>query len=303
MFSFTTSANIVNLQGSMWLLSMCLVALRIFNKKSEIYKEANMSITAQNRTIPDWFTHVRLGYVVLPRFQRYEAWSHATIAQLFNTVLQGLPVGAMLVLKVGELEPFVTRPIVGAPKLEVKSQEHLLDGQQRLTALWRGLHNNYEDRTYFLYLKEDDSGSKFYVDSISRYKKESDKESRPVWANKPVEQWSRKMIPLNLLAPGESVTSELLEWIDAAIQDENEKKIVRTDLINIRGKIAAFNLPYLALESNTSRETALDVFIKMNTSAAPLSIYDIVVAQVETDDDESLHERVSDMKQLYPNMA
>jgi hypothetical protein len=33
-----------------------------------------------------------------------------------------------------------------------KVLEHLLDGQQRLTALWRVLHNNYEDETYFVYV-------------------------------------------------------------------------------------------------------------------------------------------------------
>lgn len=262
-----------------------------------------MSITAQNRTIPDWFTHVRLGYVVLPRFQRYEAWSHSTISQLFNTVLQGLPVGAMLVLKVGDSEPFVTRPIVGAPKIDTKSQEHLLDGQQRLTALWRGLHNNYPDRTYFLYIKADEDGSSIYVDSIARYKRETDKEARPFWANNPLDQWKNKMIPLNLLAPGDHVTQEIFDWLDKAISDDEEKKEVRIKLFNIRTKIAAFNLPYLALESNTSRETALDVFIKMNTSAAPLSIYDIVVAQIEADEEESLHQKISDMKQLYPNIT
>ncbi|POO76346.1 hypothetical protein C1T30_43715, partial [Bacillus sp. MBGLi97] len=74
--------------------------------------------------------------------------------------------------------------------------EHLLDGQQRLTALWRGLHNNYEDRTYFLYLSEDEeSGMPYYVDSIGRWKKTGDKERRPFWANDPAQLWSRRMIP------------------------------------------------------------------------------------------------------------
>ena len=49
---------------------------------------------------------------------------------------------------------------------------------QRLTGLWRGLHNNYEDRTYFLYCNEDEeTGQPFYVDSIGRWKKTGDKAS------------------------------------------------------------------------------------------------------------------------------
>jgi hypothetical protein len=263
-----------------------------------------MSITAQNRSLPDWFTQIRLGHTVLPRFQRFEAWNHSTISQLFNTIFQGLPVGAMLILEIGDKELFITRPIVGAPLTSNKAKEHLLDGQQRLTALWRGLHNNYEDRTYFLvFNRDEESGMKYYVESIARYKKSTDVEARPVWANKPKEQWQRKMIPLNLLAPGEQVVAQLRAWVREAIEDRDEADKIYDEVINIRTQLAVFNLPFLALKSVTSRETALDVFIKMNTSAAPLSTYDIVVAQIEIDEEDSLHNRISDMKQMNPNIV
>ena len=51
---------------------------------------------------------------------------------------------------------------------------------------------------------------------------------------------------------------------------------------------------------STKKETALDVFIKMNTSAAPLSIYDVVVAQVEAGLGTSLHDLVASIKQACP---
>ena len=54
-------------------------------------------------------------------------------------------------------------------------------------------------------------------------------------------------------------------------------------------KFVVFNLPYLSLPVSTKKDTALDVFIKMNSSAAPLSTYDIVVAQVEAGMGKSLH--------------
>jgi hypothetical protein len=34
--------------------------------------------------------------------------------------------------------------------------QHLLDGQQRLTAFWRSIHNNYEWETFFVYLPQFD---------------------------------------------------------------------------------------------------------------------------------------------------
>lgn len=263
-----------------------------------------MTINAQNRLLPDWFTRIRTRQTVLPRFQRFEAWSHSTVTQLFNTILQGLPVGAVLVLEIGNEEPFISRTIVGAPETGERVTEHLLDGQQRLTGLWRALHNNYDDRTYFIYLNTDEeTGMPFYVDSIGRWKKQGDKEYRPFWANKPVEQWKRRMIPLDLFAPGDGAHEGYKAWAREAIPDADEREDVSETRSKIRQMFATFNLPFLSLPVTTSKETALDVFIKMNTSAAPLKTYDIVVAQVEAGLGRSLHDLVASVKTECPNIA
>lgn len=115
-----------------------------------------MSIEARNRPLHHWFERIRAGQLALPRFQRFEAWSHANVVQLFNTILRDLPIGAALVLEVGDEEPFLSRPLQGSPDTAERVIEHLLDGQQRLTALWRGLHNNYDDRTYFVSFTPDE---------------------------------------------------------------------------------------------------------------------------------------------------
>ena len=35
-----------------------------------------MGMEARNRRLPEWLIRVRTGQLVLPRFQRYESWSH-----------------------------------------------------------------------------------------------------------------------------------------------------------------------------------------------------------------------------------
>lgn len=263
-----------------------------------------MTINAQNRLLPDWFTRIRTRQTVLPRFQRFEAWSHSNVAQLLNTILQGLPVGALLTLEIGNEEPFISRPIVGAPDQGERITEHLLDGQQRLTGLWRALHNNYEDRTYFVFLKPDEeTGMPYFADSIGRWKKDGDKSFRPFWANSPADQWRRRMIPLDLFAPGDDASDAYKAWAKAAIPDADEREEIAETRSAIRQQIATFNLPYLSLPVTTSKETALDVFLKMNTSAAPLKTYDVVVAQVEAALGQSLHDLVSEVKTTCPNIA
>lgn len=263
-----------------------------------------MSIEARNRLLPDWFTRIRTHQTVLPRFQRFEAWDHSRVCQMFNTILQDLPVGAGLVLEIGDEEPFISRTLKGTPTTGERVTEHLLDGQQRLTALWRGLHNNYDDRTFFLFFSTDEeTGLPFYVDSIARWKKNGDKEFRPFWANQPRDQWNRRMIPLHLFAPDISAQQSFREWAKEAIDSQEERDNCSDQVSLIRQKFASFNLPFMSLPVTTKKQTALDVFIKMNTSATPLSIYDIVVAQVEAGMGKSLHDLVADTRKVCPILS
>jgi len=241
--------------------------------------------------------------LALPRFQRWEAWDAGNISQIFNTILRDLPVGAVLVLEIGNEPPFIARPLKGAPTSGERVTEHLLDGQQRLTALWRGLHNNYEDRTYFVYFNPDaETGMPYYVASIARWKKEGDKEFRPFFANSISEQWKRRMIPLHLFAPELDAQKGFQDWSKEAIKDEKERDDISLQVSLIRQKFASFNLPFMSLPVTTKKEVALDVFIKMNTSAAPLSMYDIVVAQVEAGLGKSLHDLVGDIRRISPTI-
>lgn len=137
---------------------------------------------ARNRRLPDWLTRIRTRQIVLPRFQRMESWGYRYVSDLLTTVLHGLPAGAVLTLEVGDRPPFVYRPMKGAPETGERIAELLLDGQQRLTALWRSLTDDYPDRTYFVALPVD-SGEVPYVIPVSRWMKNGSR--YPLWAEFP----------------------------------------------------------------------------------------------------------------------
>lgn len=107
---------------------------------------------ARSKTIEAWFSTMEQGQIKLPRFQRHEAWRTQQIAGLFENILRTppLPVGVLLVLEVGDKELFHSRPMVGAPAVNVKPSMHLLDGQQRMIALWRSLTDDYKDLRVFV---------------------------------------------------------------------------------------------------------------------------------------------------------
>lgn len=276
---------------------------------------------ARNRTIKDWYGMTQRGEIKLPRFQRYEAWDRHRIGSLVETVIQGLPLGITLVLQVDVgKEKFISRHLKSAPEGNGRVLEHLLDGQQRLTALWRVFHNNYEYETYYIYLKEfdnyegDEERENMTAFSRTRYLKKNG-ERYPLWCDSSSECLQRGFIPANLLKPVD-MQDEIDQWIENATsrlepQDDIAKvkkffafkKSVSDRIKDLRSGIANYNLPFLSLPAATDKSVALDVFIKMNTNSKPLSQYDIIVAEVESVMGRSLHDLQDDLNARHPDIA
>jgi len=63
----------------------------------------------------------------------------------------------LLTLDVGDEQPFHYRPIDGAPKAAKHPRMHLLDGQQRMTAVWKALTNGFADRLFFVNTDPDEA--------------------------------------------------------------------------------------------------------------------------------------------------
>ena len=261
-------------------------------------------VQALNRNIPDWFQHAKSGQLKLPRFQRFEAWGHNEVANLLEVVLRGLPIGAALILEVGNIEEFESRLISGVDRSTERCTEHLLDGQQRLTALWKSLHDLYEDRTYLVYLDNDeehDGREVPRVDGIARWHRNGRR--FPLWVDEPSAVYERGYFPLRLLRPGETA-AEIQDWCDTAARgDLQQSREIERQVRPLRERILTFNMPYLALTAGTPPDVAIDVFIKMNTSSVKLTAFDIIVARFENQNNQSLHQLVGDLIAQVPTVG
>ncbi|MBX3519653.1 MAG: DUF262 domain-containing protein [Xanthobacteraceae bacterium] len=251
------------------------------------------------------------GQIKLPRFQRHEAWRPAQIAGLFENILQvpSLPLGVLLVLEVGDREIFLSRSIVGAPQLNVKPSMQLLDGQQRMTALWRSLTDNYEDLKVFVRLRmpiadtvtddeRDDNEPQSMIEIEKRWERKGIRQ--PIWADDYVACIERGLAPISIFRPGSAGEISFKSWRDELRAGGAYSDDIGDLAGELRKRVLTYTLPFLSLPVGTTRETALDVFINMNTSASPLKDYDIVVAQVEEGVGESLHDMVQNLLQSAP---
>lgn len=263
---------------------------------------------AHDRFLPEWFNRIRSRQITLPRFQRFVAWGHGEVSGLLTTVLRGLPSGATLILEVGDAEKFKSRTMADAPDSGEKVTEQLLDGQQRLTALWRSLHDKYQERSYLIGFEDDPSDGSAKLPYVYGQARWNTNGSRyPIWVNSPKECWSRGFIPISLLRP-EDMEDVIDQWVEKAIADDAPDKFqayksLKKIISELRIKVREFNLPYLALPAGTHKEVALDVFIKMNTSSVHLSTYDIVVALVEEETGKSLHDHVDALNLAVPRAS
>ena len=285
----------------------------------------SVSSNARDRKISDWYERIRTGQLRLPRFQRFEAWDRGRVVGLLNTIIQNLPVGVTLLLEVGDKEKFKSRVVATAPESSERVTEHLLDGQQRLTALWRALHNNYEGETYYIYVPDldetdDDSrdSDELCVEFQGRWSHNG--KARPVWADVPRKCLERGLIPINLLRPGDEEV-QIAKWIDEAVADripadksapdawERMEKVtalkqqIRQVVTTLRERVAHFNLPYLALPASTDADVALRVFVNMNTNSKPLSMFDLTVAKVEEEASASLHDLQEALETSHPEVT
>lgn len=120
---------------------------------------------------------------------------------------------------------------------------------------------------------------------------------------------------MQLLRP-EDIQEEIDEWLNQATANRKPKlnveeleaffdwkKSISDTIRDLRSILRNYNLPYLALPSFTSKSVALEVFINMNTNSKPLTTYDIIVAEVESELGESLRVKQEQLTNTYPGIS
>lgn len=239
---------------------------------------------ADNRDIKKWMDAIRSGALRLPEFQRGEVWNHQLVGNFLEAILRDRPLGIFLILDVNPADPpFETKPIARVENDRDKCREHLLDGQQRLVALWRSFSNEHEDGRVF-YVGIDDN-TVVGVKGSSRNK----------WIGIPKEEFQEGYIPVAILQPGEAGLKKSYQWKKQVATDtSNERLDVRVE--GLREKFSQTEIPFLSMPMETSREDAIETFVEVNQSSMRLKGVDIAVAEYMSKTSDALLNLVEEMK-------
>lgn len=218
-----------------------------------------MQHSTKSFTIEELLLLVDRGAIALPEFQRDFIWDPSRVVELLDSVLNGWPIGALLLLE--GPQPFRIRQLEQAPLVDESSVDYyLLDGQQRLTALYLALRG-VGDVHYFVdldQLDEDERPSLRWTRNPKGVQLGTSARRIPVAAILSTEAWE-SFLPL--------LTADSQAWLDSA----------RSELLGESGS-APYEVPTIVMERSISLEALTRIFETLNRTGVRLSAFDLMVA-------------------------
>src|SRR5687768_14586959 len=99
------------------------------------------ALDLEKEFLQDVLKDVQEGRAQLPEFQRGWVWPVQNVLSLLASISLSYPIGTLMMLRAGgESVRFKQRPVTGAqPPQNARVERLILDGQQRLTALFQSL--------------------------------------------------------------------------------------------------------------------------------------------------------------------
>ena len=259
----------------------------------------NISPSSLDTQLSDLLREVDTGKAQLPEFQRNWTWDNNRIIGILASLTQGYPMGAIMRLTYGnESVRFKYRTIEGVTVKDVVPEYLILDGQQRLTSMYRAAcckepvgtkTEKGQDikRYYYLDIKkcldasEDREDAVLSVPEDRKIKANFDRDVVLDLSTKELE-YEHEMFPLNIVFD----SSAREDWSDGYKEyhkyDKEFTDRYKQFRINVLETITGYKLPVITLGKDTPREAVCKVFENVNTGGVPLTVFELVTATFAT---------------------
>jgi hypothetical protein len=237
-----------------------------------------MQSEPQSLPFANLLNEIENGTVKVPQFQRQFVWPKQKSADLLDSIFKGYPIGTFILWRtLGR--PHSIRNI-GDASLPATPEgdftEYVLDGQQRITSLFaavKGLKIDREDSTddyseIFIDLDSDDNGTIVVIDR------------------------------------GERLSGDVISVVDLvncsfkSLFQYPERHHQR--LSDLRSRISSYTFSTILVKEATI-DVASEIFLRINVTAKPLSVGEIIVAKAfDAENNFGLAEQ-SEVRQRYAN--
>lgn len=232
------------------------------------------------------------GKLQLPDFQRDYVWGDNDVKSLMASIAKGFPVGALLTLETGGEVEFKPRLIAGVEPKQVRPDDLLLDGQQRMTSLYqttyakspvrtKSARGTVVERFYYLDINKSVNGAADLEEAIigvpadkivrSNFGKtiDLDLSTREL-------EFAKDMFPLNHIFDSRDW---FYEWRDYwRSKDRDVTDLDRSFVKGVVESIERYKMPIICLDKNNTREAICLVFEKVNVGGKKLDAFELVTA-------------------------
>ena len=271
---------------------------------------------------------IRQGAIQLPIFQRGWIWPDDHVQKIIASVSQSFPIGAILMLENGGPVRLATRPIEGTESGidEVNPETLILDGQQRLTALFQSLTS--DQAVYTLDTKENKTNRWYYLDMKTCVTVGTDRVESVISlpGNRIVRKFQGKteldlsssekeyaadMFPVNQIFNANQWERGYLEYWKNQAGDYDEKWDLFKDFDDkVVDLFKTYQVPTITLDKETSKEEVCLIFERVNSQGIELTVFELLTAFFaagSTDEDDDGFDLRDDwdirnerMKEEYP---
>lgn len=242
---------------------------------------------------------VNTGKIQLPEFQRSWTWDDNRICAILASLTQGYPMGAIMRLQYGnDSIRFKYRTIEGVKATDTIPEFLVLDGQQRLTSMYRATYSSDPvltktdkgkeiERYYYLDVNAclDENADRLdAVISVPGDRKIKTNFNRDILLDLSSRdlEYKEEMFPLNIVF--DSNARE--DWADGYKDYHNNTPDAKDKYKRFRGEvldtITGYKLPVITLDKTTPREAVCKVFENVNTGGVALTVFELVTASFAT---------------------
>lgn len=240
-------------------------------------------------------TNIETGRIQLPDFQRDWRWNDYRIRSLLASVSQAFPIGAVLTLAV-DGKNSLTRPIEGVNLAKDAEAPNtlIIDGQQRLTALFQSLKS--EQGAYTLNRKGKPITRYYYLDIEKCLNNEIDREKAVLSCGEnrrvqrehgeiiditsPEMEYKNSMFPVNKIFDSDDWGDEYKDYWQ---QDPSKRELFNKFNREVIRCFEQYQLPIIHLLENTPREAVCLIFEKVNTRGVTLTVFELLTASFAID--------------------
>lgn len=258
-----------------------------------------------NPSLEDILKDVGCGNIQLPVFQRQWVWDDYHIRSLIGSVSLSFPIGAVLTLKAGGEEiRFKTRLFNGIESLDdqIEPDTLILDGQQRLTALYQSLLSGKAVSTYNA--KGTEILRFYYLDMKACIENVIEREEAVLSCGEDYQLHKADGESVQLTQPGNlfSTAEEeyknmvfpvskifnyddwLMEYQDYWEYNKDKTKFFNKFRREVIRSFTEYQVPVIEIPSETPKEAICLVFEKVNTRGVTLTVFELLTATFAIDD-------------------